>query len=107
VQMGMVYLSFVQQLDRDADGARHGEDVDANFLFGCDGLLRTAVAKNGTNTTARCGRGCVARVGQSSMVGCLTFGERSKLRGIWRSSPISCSADQINNYISRSTERTR
>lgn len=27
----MVYLSFVQQLDRDADGARHGEDDDAEF----------------------------------------------------------------------------
>lgn len=39
--METIYLGFVQQLDRYADGARHGEIDDANFLSERGYMLRT------------------------------------------------------------------
>lgn len=96
----MVYLSFVQQLDRDADGARHGGDDDAEFLSGCDCMLRIAVARMGRVVRQGVEEAVLRGVGQSSVVGC--FDVRSKVQASWDLAKlVQCtSADHfIDNYI--------
>lgn len=111
--METIYLGFVQQLDRYADGARHGEFDDAEFLSERGYMLRTAVARlyeYYENVWRRlC---CEGRTVQHSVVGMLRFGERPSFVGFGDALPslsyvVQCiSGDQyMNHYIFRSTGR--